>query len=169
MKGSARPGEWQTLTMRSNLSQTDPVDAGPGAAHGTSPRVAPTVLLVDDERDSLEALATALESFGYHVATAANGAEAIDKATLIRPGAVVTDLLMPVIDGIALAKALRSNPATAATKIVMCSGVAERSVHALFNRYDAFLHKPFELDQLRRTLAVLLADSEARTNSSEPR
>src|SRR5665213_576406 len=100
MKGSARPSGWQTPAMRSNLSQTDPIDAGPGAARGTASRVAPTVLLVDDERDALEALATALESFGYHVATAANGAEAIDKATLMRPEAVVTDLLMPVIDGI---------------------------------------------------------------------
>ena len=143
--------------MRHSLAHRDPIDASPAAAHSPAARVTRTVLLVDDERDALETLAAALVSFGYRVTTAVNGADAIDKAAAMRPEAVVTDLLMPVVDGIALAKTLRSNPATADTKIVICSGVAERSVRALFNRYDAFLHKPFELDLLRRTLAVLLA------------
>ena len=151
--------------MRSSLDHRDPTRAGPVAAHGTAARATRTVLLVDDEREALEALAAALVSFGYRVTTAVNGADAIDKAVVMRPQAVVTDLLMPVIDGIGLAKALRSNPATADTKIVMCSGLAERSVQALFNRYDAFLHKPFELDLLRRTLAVLLADPEPSTGA----
>jgi CheY-like chemotaxis protein len=128
-------------------------DAGPSAELQSSPHV----LLVDDERDTLVVLEIALAACGYRVTTAINGADAIDKAAATLPAVVVTDLLMPVVDGIALAKALRSHPPTAATKIVLCSGVPEGSVRPLFSRYDAFLRKPFEVNDLCRVLAGLLS------------
>jgi len=113
------------------------------------------VLVVDDEREAVVAIETALAARGYEVETAANGADAMEKAARLHPDVVVTDLLMPVIDGIGLAKALRANPGTATTRIVLCSGVAEGSVRALFDGYDAFLHKPYEVDDLERALAAL--------------
>ena len=119
------------------------------------PARAPLVLVVDDEREAVVAIGTALEARGYEVETAANGADAIEKASRLHPDVVVTDLLMPVIDGIGLAKALRANPGTARTRIVLCSGVAEGSVRALFDGYDAYLQKPYEADDLERTLAGL--------------
>jgi len=118
-------------------------------------RARPLVLVVDDERDVLDALEAALVSQGWRVVTAVNGAEALDKALQLRPDLVLTDLLMPVIDGIGLAKSLRADPLTASTFIVLCSGVSEASVKGLFDGYDAFLHKPYELEDLRRTIAVL--------------
>ena len=118
---------------------------------------APTVLVVDDEREAVVAVETALAALGYAVETAANGADAMEKAARLRPDVVVTDLLMPVVDGIGLAKALRADPHTAETHIVLCSGVAEGSVRALFDGYDAFLQKPYEVDDLERTLAGLRA------------
>lgn len=139
--------------MHASYAHPEPITAYSGAA---DTRGAPMVLLVDDERDTLDALEAALVSLGYRVTTAVNGADAIEKTARDLPDAVITDLLMPVIDGIALAKALRSNPATAAMKIVMCSGVSEGSVRAIFNRYDAFLQKPYDLADLHHILAVLL-------------
>lgn len=121
-------------------------------------RKATTILVVDDEREVVTALQAALRDQGYSVATACNGADAIDQAIQLRPAIVVTDLLMPVIDGIALAKALRRNPATAAARIVLSSGVSEGSVRAMFNGYDAYLQKPYELADLRETVAGLLTD-----------
>jgi len=115
-----------------------------------------TVLLVDDEREMIGPLERALGMLGYLVTTAVNGADAAEKALTLRPRAVVTDLLMPVLDGIGLAKALRANPATADAKIVLCSGVAEGSVRRLFSDYDAFLPKPFELEDLCAMLSALL-------------
>ena len=121
-------------------------------------RNAPTILVVDDEREVVTALEAALRNQGYRVSTACNGADAIDQAVVHRPEVVVTDLLMPVVDGIALAKALRLNPATASARIVLSSGVSEGSVRAMFSGYDAYLQKPYELADLRDTVAGLLTD-----------
>ena len=141
--------------MRPSLQASDQAPTeGNGAVE--SVRALRRVLLVDDERDVLEVLALALAPLGYLIETAINGADAIERALAFLPEVVVTDLLMPVVDGIELAKALRSNASTAGTKIVMCSGVAEASVRALFNGYDAFLTKPLELLDLMETLAGLL-------------
>ena len=128
----------------------------PGSDMGASPGT-PTVLVVDDEREVLNDLAMALRDLGYEVETACNGADAIDRALTFRPALVISDVLMPVVDGIALAKALRQNPATAAARIVLSSGVSEASVRAIFKDYDAFLQKPYELDDLRTTAAALLS------------
>ena len=127
-----------------------------------APFSAPTVLIVDDEHDVVSDLAMALRDLGYAVETACNGADAIDLAATLRPALVITDVLMPVVDGIALAKALRQNPATAEARIVLSSGVAEASVRALFKDYDAFLQKPYELDDLRMTAAALLSSDSDR-------
>ena len=115
----------------------------------------PLVLVVDDERDVLDALEAALLGQGWRVVTAVNGGEALDKALQLRPDLVLTDLLMPVIDGIGLAKSLRADPRTASTCIVLCSGVSEASVRGLFDGYDAFLHKPYDVEDLRRAVGVL--------------
>ena len=135
----------------------------PAAARGSRTEISPavpTILVVDDEREVVTALESALRVQGYRVATACNGSDAIDKAIKLRPEIVVTDLLMPVVDGIALAKALRLNPVTAAIRIVLSSGVAEGSVRAMFNGYDAFLQKPYEMEDLQQTVAGLLAPAQ---------
>lgn len=121
---------------------------------------APLILVVDDEKDARDTLQVLIGLEGYRVSTAANGAEAISLAGALRPALVITDLLMPVMDGIALAKALRADPHLRATRIVLCSGIPERNVRALFSGYDGFLGKPYALDVLRSMLrqqAPLLA------------
>lgn len=152
MRGLAAAVDGHTTRMNSLLAALAPMAGGAGI----DARRAPMVLLVDDEREALVVLENALVALGYRVTTAVNGADALDKAALVQPDIVVTDLLMPVVDGIALAKALRSNPLTSQTRIVMCSGVEEGRVRPLFNRYDAFLHKPYEIADLRTALSKLL-------------
>jgi CheY-like chemotaxis protein len=61
-----------------------------------APLSSPTVLVVDDEHDVVSDLAMTLRDLGYEVATACNGADAIDRALSLRPALVITDVLMPV-------------------------------------------------------------------------
>ena len=114
-----------------------------------------TALVADDDLEMLEALEGVLVAQGCRVVTAVNGRDALEKALQVRPDLVITDLLMPVVDGIGLAKALRADPSTASARIVLCSGVAEGSVRRLFSSYDAFLHKPYELAELHRVLRAV--------------
>jgi CheY-like chemotaxis protein len=112
------------------------------------------VLIVDD-RDVLSDLAMALRDAATRSRPPAMAQTRSTKQS--RPTGLVTDVLMPILDGIALAKALRLNAATAAIRIVLSSGVPEGSIRALFDDYDAFLEKPYDLEDLRQTAAALLA------------
>ncbi len=76
------------------------------------------VLVVDDHPDFLEALRVFLHASGFHVQTADNGADAVAWATEHRPDAIVMDVSMPVLDGIAATAQLRSSPQTASIPII---------------------------------------------------
>jgi two-component system cell cycle response regulator len=83
-----------------------------------------TVLLVDDDRSALLVMETLLEKLGYNVETASNGAEAF---ALLREDAeraqvVLTDRLMPVMDGLALTRRLKREPATKKIPVVILTG-----------------------------------------------
>src|SRR6185295_9270632 len=65
------------------------------------------ILIVDDEEDSRAALQTILGTWGYSTDAATDGREALDKAAALRPSLVVTDLMMPDMDGLGLLTALQ--------------------------------------------------------------
>lgn len=115
-----------------------------------------TVLIVDDELASAEALALILEDQGYRVACAANGRQGLDKVAELVPDLVILDLMMPVMDGAEMGKALRSAEPARAVKIVMNSALSEGAVRRRFSGYDAFLRKPYTIDRLLAVVAALL-------------
>jgi CheY-like chemotaxis protein len=102
-----------------------------------------TVLVVDDELAIAEMLCAILEGEGYDVVIASNGRDAL--ATLARTPAdlVISDIMMPFLNG--LARALRSDPAYAKLPIVLMSAVGQALVHDDVS-YDDFLAKPFSID-----------------------
>jgi len=65
------------------------------------------ILVVEDETDMREAIASALQNNGFHVITAENGQEAIEKAEQFEPELILLDLLMPVMDGHTALKNIR--------------------------------------------------------------
>lgn len=75
------------------------------------------------------------------------------------PAVVLVDYIMPVMDGGALVAALRRDPAGRAIKVVVRSGLSETMVARKIKHYDAFIQKPFALDELSRTLESCLADA----------
>lgn len=84
------------------------------------------------------------------VVTANNGEDALEKAVLGRPDVIVTDVMMPKMDGLTLAKALKEDPALATVPVVMLTAkVGPRDVIAGINAGARFyVTKPFKTDEL---------------------
>lgn len=110
------------------------------------------VLLVDDDTANLEVLSDLLRSEGYTVVCARNGAEAMACLGNAQPDVVMLDYVMPTMDGATMAKKLKDDVATRRIAIVMTSGLPEEMVRPRCQVYDAFLQKPYEVDQALRTL-----------------
>jgi CheY-like chemotaxis protein len=106
------------------------------------------VLLVDDEPAVLEALQLALAEYGLEVHTAANGARALESLALWRPDVVVSDWMMPVMDGGGLVRELRRAPALADMPVFLMSALQPPGDLPI----DGFLHKPFGVLQLLRLI-----------------
>jgi CheY-like chemotaxis protein len=96
------------------------------------------ILIVDDEPDVRFVLKMAFESAGHHIVEAHHGGAALQHVENSRPDLVVTDVMMPVLDGLELVRHLRSDPETAAIPILLLSSRATATSGA-----DMALAKPF--------------------------
>jgi CheY-like chemotaxis protein len=118
------------------------------------------ILVVDDEESILGMTRQTLETFGYRVVTAADGADALSRYVAQRDEikAVLTDVMMPVMDGGALVLALRRiNPAV---RIAAASGLNPHADRVLAAAgISHFLAKPYSADALLRLLKTMLAAS----------
>jgi len=113
----------------------------------------PTVLVVDDEPSIRDFLAFILEDEGFRVETASDGFEALAVARRSAPDLVLTDLMMPVVDGYRLIAGLRREHVPAPV-IVAMSAVPPQDQdqpHA-----DTFLAKPFDVSSVIETVQTLL-------------
>lgn len=117
-----------------------------------------TILIVDDELGNAEVLSLILEEEGYRVFCAANGRDGLERVREVKPDLVVLDFMMPVMDGAEMGSALRALPAVSPVKILMNSSLPEASVAERFPLYDAFLRKPYSIDEALRVIDRLLAD-----------
>jgi CheY-like chemotaxis protein len=108
------------------------------------------VLVVDDSQSVLHFLRAVLEGERYEVATAADGKEGLEKIRELRPDVVVTDSIMPQIDGYELVRALREDPATADIPVIMLTS-ADMNDPAHASREaqpDAFVKKSADFGPL---------------------
>jgi signal transduction histidine kinase len=116
------------------------------------------VLLADDNGDMREYVRRLL-SEEYDVVTASNGEEALRMALSRPPDLVLSDVMMPVLDGIGLLQALRKNPATRAVPVILLSARAgeESKVEGLESGADDYLVKPFSARELTARVGAHLA------------
>jgi CheY-like chemotaxis protein len=114
-----------------------------------------TILVVDDDPSMRFLLRLIFESCGYEVREAQHGIAALIRIKNALPDLVVTDIKMPVMDGGALIKRLRSNPQTADLPIVAVTASAEAKVVAA--DADVVLDKPFLQSTLLVTVKSLLS------------
>lgn len=117
------------------------------------------ILTVDDSASIRAAIKIALSSEGYSVTEASNGAEGLDKATAGGFDLVVTDLNMPVMDGLTMIRQLRQRPAGAGVPIIFLTTESDADVKAQAKAAGAtgWLTKPFDPEQLVRVVQKVLA------------
>lgn len=108
------------------------------------------VLLVDDEPDLLAALEMYLDDEGFSVVTARDGERALALLDVLQPKVVVTDIMMPVMDGFELLRRYKGRPG--AVPVVAMSAFDAYNDQAVALGADAVLPKPFEPDELVRVL-----------------
>ena len=82
-----------------------------------------SILVIEDEADMREAIETALQNADFHVITAENGQEGIDKALQHEPDLILLDLLMPVMGGQEVLKKLREHPYGQRAKIIVLTAM----------------------------------------------
>jgi CheY-like chemotaxis protein len=115
-----------------------------------------TILVIDDELGAIEVLVAALEDEGYRVLSAGNGRHGLEALAVAHMDLVIVDFMMPLLDGAAMAKAMKEQPALKDIPIILMSAVSEATVRERFADYAAFLRKPFTvatlLDQVRKVL-----------------
>jgi CheY-like chemotaxis protein len=116
----------------------------PQAVEGARPR---RILIVDDEVDVTGILTLLLDLHGFEVTCASNGQEGLASALEAPPDLVLTDLMMPLMDGLELARALRADSRTAGLPIILMSGAPGKASTADV-RFDAIMNKPVLFEQL---------------------
>jgi len=105
-----------------------------------------TILIVDDEYLIADILGYALEDEGYMVVKAANGRRGLEVLDRERPALVITDFMMPVMDGVEFARAIRSRADTVDLPILLMSGAHGSNGRATPELFADVFDKPFELD-----------------------
>jgi DNA-binding response OmpR family regulator len=117
------------------------------------------ILVVEDIPNVLELLEVTLRFKGYPVSTARNGQEALDAVAKEQPVLVITDILMPKLDGFALAQKLRVNPITRTVPIIFLSATyvtPEDKAFAMTLGAVRFLEKPVDTEEFLLTVAEIL-------------
>ena len=112
-----------------------------------------TILIVDDAAAIVDVLRIVLEDVGYEVLAAANGHEALAVLATQRPALILTDYMMPGMTGMALAQAVRDDPALAGIPLVVMSAV--RLPAGNDGVWAAELTKPWRIEQVLSTVATL--------------
>lgn len=166
---SEGPGRGSTFTVWLPLSEQQHRPAAEAAltlpTHARAPR--PTgrrLLLVDDNREAVEALAEGLESFGYTVEVAFDGPSGIEAAMRQPPELALLDIGLPILDGYELARRLRELPGLEGAPFVALTGYGQESdrQRAYEAGFQEHLVKPVDIWQLKELLQKLLDPETAK-------
>ncbi|MEV0458203.1 SpoIIE family protein phosphatase [Catellatospora methionotrophica] len=168
---AAEPYVQEALRWAPGHLSAEPVSAAEQATPLLTPQLSrpASVLIADDNADMRDYLTRLLTAAGYHVSTAVDGRQALAQARATPPELIISDVMMPQLDGMQLLKALRADPRTEAVPVVLLSARAEQeaSIEGLHAGADDYLIKPFAAAEL---LARVRANVElARTRNHHAR
>jgi PAS domain S-box-containing protein len=151
-------------TARSAFGETGD---GPARAAGAVPSA--RVLVADDNADMREYLARLLRTAGYHITSVTDGQAALTAIRSDRPDLVISDVMMPGLDGLGLVAAVRADERTAGLPVLLLSARAgqEASVEGLRAGADDYLVKPFSAVELLARVRSNLEMARFRNRESQ--
>ena len=125
------------------------------------------VVVAEDSPTQAELLREALSGAGYAVTLAGNGVEALAAARRVRPAVIISDVVMPDMDGYQLCRVVKADPALRDTPVMIVTSLREIDgiVMALESGADNFIRKPFEPDALLARVDFLLANRKLRSQA----
>ena len=127
-----------------------------------------SILVVEDDRNIAELLQMYLEKEGYAVTVAADGGQGLSKFRAIKPDLVLLDVMMPVMDGWAVCKAIR---AEGKTPVIMLTAKSETDdkVTGLKTGADDYITKPFEMKEVLARIEAVLRRADCVSNEKQSR
>ncbi len=116
------------------------------------------ILVVDDEQSLLNLIVTVLEEAGHSVFTARHGKEALALIETELPHLIISDVMMPVMDGLTLLEEVRARPKWEAVKVILISAAPIKNTTVV--KADHYLGKPYDIDTLEEIVESLIKSSE---------
>jgi DNA-binding NtrC family response regulator len=107
------------------------------------------ILIVEDDAAARNGLEQLVKSWGFVADSASDGVDALEKVTSFRPAIVISDLVMPRMDGLELLRALQQQGADATTLLLTAQGTVETAVEAMKEGAYDYLTKPVDLQRLK--------------------
>src|SRR3977135_4198495 len=127
------------------MTRTGGIDVVDPDSKVTSERV----LIVEDDAAARVGLEQLVKSWGFIAESACDGEEALEKVTSFRPAIVITDMVMPRMDGLALLRALPQTGADVTTLLLTAQGTVETAVEAMKEGAYDYLTKPIDIQRLK--------------------
>ena len=128
----------------------------------------PSVLLIEDNEDGREMMATMLAAHGHPVYQAADGLQGVSQAQACKPDAALVDIGLPGIDGYEVARRLRADPATCTIRLIAVTGygLPDDQRRVMEAGFDQHLVKPVPIDRLLDALAPAPAATTAAAGTA---
>src|SRR5918993_1042490 len=126
----------------------------------TTPAVSERVLIVEDDGAARVGLEQLIKSWGFVADSATDGEDALEKVTSFRPAIVISDLVMPRLDGLGLLRALQSQGADVTTLLLTAQGTVETAVEAMKEGAYDYLTKPVDIQRLKILLDKIVERQE---------
>jgi DNA-binding NtrC family response regulator len=139
-----------------NLVSEGPVQADQPTQHTVPERV----LIVEDDAAARVGLEQLVKSWGFVADAAVDGEDALEKVTSFRPAIVITDLVMPRMDGLSLLRALQAQGADVTTLLLTAQGTVETAVEAMKEGAYDYLTKPIDIQRLKILLDKIVERQE---------
>jgi DNA-binding NtrC family response regulator len=139
-----------------NLVSDVPLQTDVVAPHSVAERI----LIVEDDAAARVGLEQLVKSWGFVAESAADGEEALDRVTSFRPAIVISDLVMPRLDGLGLLRALQSQGADVTTLLLTAQGTVETAVEAMKEGAYDYLTKPVDIQRLKILLDKIVERQE---------